>query len=409
MKVNALAFFNFCAAQAPLLKALASREGELSQSEGMRLILSHGNLSDKLPATLWRNLVEHQILVPTEPESHFHLMADPVRRLIAYIYDEANAATPQMIRGYIASLEAINKQLTRALEEEDLTTVTLSVREINDALRRIYADLDETHRCILTEVAQFKTTRQNSSVRDNYRRIVHWMERYVEPMIEIVRADGLIRSAFDETERNLKLATERSLFNDHPALERNLRYLRLVRKHALRVFQQCRKEIQPLYEALRRSSFIAEGAAALLHKLQSEGLEGWNSNAMISIYQLRIQNVPGDSAIAQVLNRLSEHPPAPAPVILSETALPTPPALLRRQWLDSLPHRIAADLPVTDLLDWMVKKHPDRNISEILSGFTSLVFHESIESRFEDAPAREYRTSDGAIHGSPVALNKAST
>ena len=34
------------------------------------------------------------------------------------------------------------------------------------------------------------------------------MERYVEPMIEIVRADGPMRAAFDETERVLNRARE---------------------------------------------------------------------------------------------------------------------------------------------------------------------------------------------------------
>ncbi len=55
----------------------------------------------------------------------------------------------------------------------------------------------------------------------------------MEPMIEIVRADGPLRGTFDEVEGLLRQTRERALFNDHPALERNLRHLRLVRQHAL--------------------------------------------------------------------------------------------------------------------------------------------------------------------------------
>ena len=239
MKVNAQAFFNFCARHVPLLRALAGRDGEISQPEVMRIISAQVDPAEELPETSWRRLQEFQVLTPSEPGSQFFFVAEPVRRLLSYLFDESNPATPEMIRGYIASIEALNQQLTRALDEEDVTGVSLAFREINDSLRRIYTDLEETHHCILTEVARFKTNRQQVSVRDKYRRIVHWMERYVEPMIEIVRADGLMRASFDETERLLRLANDRSLFNDHPALERNLRYLRLVRKHALRVFQPC--------------------------------------------------------------------------------------------------------------------------------------------------------------------------
>src|SRR5438093_12518571 len=127
------------------------------------------------------------------------------------------------------------------------------------------------------------------------------MGRYVEPMIEIVRADGPLRTAFDETERLLHRAREEALFNDHPALVRNLRFLRLVGAHALRVFTQCRKEIQPLYESLRRSSFIAEGAARALEKLQAEGLSKWDNEYLIDVAALRFQTVPDHTAILAAL------------------------------------------------------------------------------------------------------------
>jgi hypothetical protein len=125
-------------------------------------------------------------------------------------------------------------------------------------------------------------------------------------MIEIVRADGPLRESFDEVERLLRNAREQALFNDHPALERNLRFLRLVAAHALRVFVQCRKEIQPLYESLRRSTFIAEGASRALEKLQSEGLANWSTGYLVGICSLRLQNVPGDNAIALALRRVVE-------------------------------------------------------------------------------------------------------
>ncbi len=315
MKINPQTFFNFCANHAPLLRALAEHDGEISEADGMRLIRANPGALDELPETAWRRLRELQILVPTEPGSELFDMAPPVSRLLTYLFNEANPATPEIISGYVMSLETTGKQLARALDEEDVQRVKLGFEEISQMLRRIHADLNETQHAILAEVARYKTERSRVSVREKYRRIVHWMERYIEPMIEIVRADGPLRAAFDETERLLHRAREEALFNDHPALTRNLRFLRLVGAHALRIFTQCRKEIQPLYESLRRLSFIAEGAARALEKLHAEGLSKWGNEYLVPVAVWRYQNVPGDAAIRLALRRVIEHPPEAPPVL----------------------------------------------------------------------------------------------
>jgi hypothetical protein len=404
MKVNPQSFFNFCANHAPLLRALAERGGEISEAEAMRLIRAHPNTSEELPETAWRRLRELQILVPIEPGSELFFMADPVSRLLTYLFNEANPATPEMIRGYVLSLETTGKRLARALDEDEIQQVKLAFEEISQTLRRIHADLNETQHAILAEVARYKTERGRVSVREKYRRIVHWMERYVEPMIEIVRADGTMRPAFDETERLLCRAREEALFNEHPALVRNLRFLRLIRDHALRVFTQCRKEIQPLYESLRRSSFIAEGAARALEKLQAEGLARWGNEHIIGVAVWRYQNVPGDAAIALALRRVIEHPPEPPPALKSEAEKEDPGALVRLMWLDSLPDLVRADLPVEDLMDWLVQKHPGRNTAEVLAGFSELVFDRDFQAAFSDHNPRAYKTADGEITGSSLTL-----
>lgn len=404
MKVNAQAFFTFCAAHVALLRQLAERAGEVSEAEIMRLVREQADTQEELPETTWRRLREYQILVPSEPGGQLYLVAEPVARLLTYLSNNANPATPEMIRGYVQSLDALAKQLGRALESENVTVVGLAFNEITVTLRRIHADLDETHQAILAEVGRYKTERQRVSVREKFRRIVYWMERYVEPMIEIVRADGPLRESFDEVDRLLRGARGQSLFNDHPALERNLRFLRLVAAHALRVFLQCRKEIQPLYESLRRSTFIAEGASRALEKLQSEGLANWGSAPLIGICSLRFQNVPGDAAIALALRRVFDHPPEPAPVLDLSAEDPAPEEFVRRVWLDSLPGQVRPDLPLSDLLDWLVKNHPEKDIATVLAGFTALVFHQQFQARFSDGQPMEYATANGSIEGCPVEL-----
>lgn len=402
MRVNPEAFFRFCAEHVPLLRELSERTAEISEADVMRLIRAHP--AEELPETTCRRLTEFQILTPLEPGSELHLFAEPVRQLLNYLLNESNPATPEMIRGYIDSLEAICRKLQRAIEMEDITLVELGFREINQTLRRIYADLEATHQSVLAEVGRFKTSRQQVTVREKYRRIVHWMERFVEPMIEIIRGDGLMRAAFDGVEQVLRAAREQALFNDVPNLERNLRYLRLIAQHALRIFQQCRKEMQPLYESLRRSSFIAEGAALALDRLQRDGLAKWGSDPLMNFAQLRFQFVPADAALERALRLVVEHPPESAPVLELASEESAPGSLVRRVWLDSLAPRLAEQLPVTDLLGWLAATFPDKDTAQILSGFTSLVFDDQFDARFSGETAKSYRTRDGELEAQPVSL-----
>jgi hypothetical protein len=405
VKVNPQTFFNFCSHHVSLLRALADGGGEFSEAELMRLIKIHSAGQDELPQTAWRNLRDLQILVTTEPGSETYLLAEPVAGLLAYLQNEANPATPELIRGYVQSLETLGQRLSVALTAEDVTVVKLAFDEITVTLRRIYADLDQTHHAILTEVANYKTERYRVAVRDKFRRIVYWMERYVEPMIELVRADGPLRAAFDETERLLQQARAQTLFNDLPALDRNLRHLRLVGTHALRVFIQSRKEIQPLYESLRRSSLIAEGAALALRKLQNDGLSAWGTAPLISICAVRIQNVPGDRAISLALRRIVEHPPEPPPTLDLEMEDPAPAALARRQWLDALPEQVRPILPLNDLLGWMIREHPGKDLPDVLAGLSELVFHEDFDARFLDGGIQNYQTATGQLSANPVQLH----
>ncbi|MBI4658157.1 MAG: hypothetical protein HY735_04775 [Verrucomicrobia bacterium] len=407
MKVNPQSFFKFCSGHVPLLRQLAESGDEISEADARRVIRANLEPGDELPETTWRRLKELQILIPIEPASDFNYLAEPVARLLAYLYDEAQAATPEIVRGYIESLTVTGKQLARAIETDDLGLLRLAMDEIQRTLRRVQTDLDETHRCILAEVSRYKTERRTVPVREKFRRIVHWMERYVDPMVDIVRPDGPLRATFDETERLLHRARDHGLFNDLPALERSFRQLRLVQRHALRVFQQCRRELQPLYESLRRSSFIAEGAALALEQLQREGSAGWAEVHAATVCSLRWQNVPGDAAIERTLRNVAEHRPEPAPVLALSAEEAAPADYLRRLWLDALPSEARASLPLTDLLDWLVQPSPKRDTADTLAGFSRLVFDPAFEATFTEDEPQEYRTANGVLEAPPVRLARA--
>lgn len=405
MKISPQTFFNFCAGHVPLLRVLKEQEGEVSEADVRRLI-RNTMTSEELPETTWRRLIELQILVPVEPGSDFHLMAEQVSRLLAYLFDEAKAATPEIINGYIDSIDTLDVQLSKAIDLEDIFGARLALEELQQTLRRIQNDLDETHRSILTEVSRYKTE-PGSSVREKFRRISYWMERYVDPIVEMVRVDGPLRATFDETERVLHRAREHGLYNDLPGLERNFRQLRIIQRRALRVFQQCRRELQPLYDSLRRASFIAEGAAIALDRVQKEGIDNWAEALVIRVFALRWQYVASDAAIERAVYNVTEYRPEPPPRLDLDSEERVPDSYLRQVWLERLDGAISPELPVTDLLQWLTEHFPEKSTEATLAGFTRLIFAPEMMAQFTENGLRRYQTADGVLEGHPVKLASA--
>lgn len=407
MKIAPQTFFNFCAAHVPLLQTLKERAGEVSESDVRQLIRTHPSSNEELPETTWRRLVELQILIRAEPGRDYYFLADQLSRLLSYLFDEANATTPEIINGYIRSLETLDKQLSRATDVDDAIGVRLALEELQQILRRVQSDLDETQRCIMTEVSRYKIAREGVSVRDKFRRIVYWMDRYVDPIMEVVRPDGPLRATFDETERLLYRAREQGLYNDLPGLDRNTRHLRLIQRHALRVFQQCRHELQPLYESLRRASFIAEGAALALERMQREGIPACTEDHVIPFFWLRWQHVPSDPAIERAVSQVVKYRPEQPPVLALDREETVPPRYIRHLWLEELQGAIRSALPISDVLDWLTQHYPNNDTDSTLAGFTRLIFVSGLNAHFTEQPLRLYETTDGTLEAQPVELSEA--
>lgn len=397
MKIPAQPFFRFCSNHVPLLRALAEHQSDLTEAETRTLVRSTSGPDDERPETTWQRLIEYQILVPTEVESDLYLMARPVSRLIAYLFDEAQAATPEIIRGYIQSLESLNKQFSRAIDDDSVSAMRLSLEELQHTLQRIQGDVEETHRAIGAEISSYKSQRRNSSMRERFRRIIHWMERYIDPMVDIFRADGPLRATLDETERLLRRAREQSMFSDLPLLELSSRRVRLVARQALRVFQQCRQELRPLYEAIRRASFIAEGAAIALERLQRNGLNGWPQHHVVPVHTIQFRHAPSDGAIKRCIQNVVGYTPQPPPTVDLDGEETTPDDFLHQQWLLGLPEQVRGELPVRDLLAWITTRHPDKGNSDVLSAFTHLVYHPKFSARFTGTDEVDYQTSNGVL------------
>lgn len=402
-------FFQFCAKHVTLLRELEQRANgtDLSEAEIANLVKTHTLEDDEQPAFTTKRLKDLRILVSADQSKQYFLMAEPVRGILRYLLEEAKPASSETVQGYIKELQKLAQKLRTSVTTENPTLAELALADITQTLRRLHEDVSATHVSVLGEVTRYKVDKRPTSVLEKYQRIVWWMQQYIAPMLDVIRVNGPMQATFTEVEEVLEGASRNSLVISIGAAERNLRLIRLTRRHALNVFDQSGKEIAPLYQSLARSSNLATGAAWALDRLRQESLENWVQQAVVCVFTLRQQAAFSDKAITRAIERVLNNPPAPAPTIELSKGKEKSTALEHTRWIEALPDEIASELPINDLLGWLTARYPQSDTERLLAGFSLLFFHEKFRARFTDEVVTAYETPRHQIRSHPVRLETA--
>ncbi len=407
MQITPKRFFDFCATHVPLLHAIAIKPGDVSEAQVRQLIRTFSDAVQEQPETTWQRLLELQIIVPLEEGSSHYVMAQPLLQLIGYLYNDAVPTSPEIIQGYIAALESARKRIAIGVEAADPMSVAMATNEVDHTLRRMQDDLDATHRAVLAEVARYKADRTSVSVRERYLRILSLMDQYVHPLVEIIRVDGLLVSTLDETDVALRAAREQGVYIEMGMIERNERQIRVMRRRAIHTLNESRKELQPLYDVLRRSSAIAHGATLALGRLRQMKLEDWTANYVVQAANARIECPPTDAVLNQTIQSVISHPPVAPPMLSMEETGDTPPDYVRLLWLNALSDTLREDLPVKDLTAWLTSTFPEKGTADALLGLSRLLFDPTMEVEFKGGKQKHYRTRDGALEATTISITRA--
>lgn len=407
MQVTPKRFFDFCSSHVPLLHAIAVKPGDVSEAQVRQLIRTFSDSVSELPETTWQRLLELQILVPLEEGSSHYVMAQPLLQLINYLYNDAVPTSPEIIQGYIAALESARKRIVIGIEAGDALSVAMATNEVDHTLRRMQDDLDATHRAVMSEVARYKADRTSVSVRERYLRIVGLMDQYVHPLVEIVRVDGLLVSVLDETDLALRAAREQGVYVELGMIARNERQIRALRRRAIHTLNESRRELQPLYDVLRRASAIAHGATLALGRLRQMKQDDWVVHYMVQADRAGIECPPTDSVLRHVINEVISHPPTPPPVLSMEENGGTPPDYVRLLWLNGLATDLREELPVKDLTAWITGTFPEKGTSDMLLGLSRLLFDPTMDVQFKGGKQKQYRTRDGVLEVSTISITRA--
>jgi hypothetical protein len=126
--------------------------------------------------------------------------------------------------------------------------------------------------------------------------------------------------------------------------------------------------------------------------------------AVVGVFSLRAQEAFSDKAIIGPVERYLNNPPVPPPTVSRARTSDKPVAMQHREWLNALPDAIASELPVADILGWLTARYPQSDTEQLLTGFSSLFFHERFRAEFTGQAISEYETLRHIIRAHPVKL-----
>ncbi|HRH38203.1 MAG TPA: hypothetical protein PK760_07655 [Flavobacteriales bacterium] len=406
MHVTPKRYFDFCATHVPLLHAIALKPGDVSEAQVRQLIRNFNDLADEQPETTWERLREMQIIIPIEEGSSHYVMAQPLLNLLNFLHNDAVPTSPEIIQGYTAALESARKRVLLGVDAGDALSVAMAANEIDHTMRRMRDDLDATHRAVMAEVARYLADRSSVSVRERYLRIVTLMDQYVHPLVEIVRVDGLLVNTLNETDMALRMAREQGVYKELSSIERNERAIRVLRRRAIHTLNESRKELQPLYDVLRRASAIAHGAALALGRLRAMKVDDWAMMYVANAAYARIESPPTEAVLNQIIDAVVSHPPTPPPALSMTETQGTPPDYVRLLWLNELPNALKEELPIKDLTSWLTTSFPEKGTADALLGLSKLLFDPKLEVDFKGGKPKQYRTRDGVLEVSTISITK---
>jgi hypothetical protein len=391
-----------------LLEPLCERfdAGTLSLPE-LRLQLG-AQLTEAGPAeitTLLDQWIRLDILVPVaKSPNRFELNAQ-IHDFLAYLRREHRLGLCLEIEAYLRHLERLAGHIQDAFEIRDGQDLARQLRLLDMRVRDVLKKLDNDEQALVSVAERAKTRDRHIPLRQRYAEVLATWDEYVEPMIQLVAADGAFEQGVRRVEQVLlRLLGEQQrlgqLVDDDLLLRTHARILEMQTSAQL-TLRRARELLLPLREEARRHNSVTRGAALALSVIRKRGLDAVPQTAMPLFTRPQSNFLGAASQVEAYVYALARFQPTPAQfpkaTVTRKTGTPRAPKTAR-EMLD----RCEQALPLPDLMGWLLEQEPDGATDELLYWFSRL----SREPRFhrERLARRDYLTANHQVNLSSFAL-----
>ncbi|QEY64869.1 hypothetical protein FXN65_23385 [Metapseudomonas lalkuanensis] len=396
-----------------LLEPLCERfdTGTLSLVE-LRVQLA-GQLPEGTPTDITALLdlwVRLDILVPVaKSPNRFELNAQ-IHDFLAYLRREHRLGLCLEIEAYLRHLERLAGYIQEAFEIRDGNDLARQLRLLDMRVRDVLKKLDNDEQALVAVADRAKTSDRQIPLRQRYAEVLATWDEYVEPMIQLVAADGAFEQGVRRVEQVLlRLLGEQQrlgqLVDDDLLLRTHARILEMQTSAQL-TLRKARELLLPLREEARRHNAVTRGAALALSVIRKKGLDAVPQAAMPLFTRPQTTFLGSGSQVEAYVYALARFQPKPAQFPKSggprKATAPRSPKTAR-EMLD----RCEQALPLPDLMVWLLEQEPEGATDELLYWFSRL----SRDARFsrDRLERRDYLTAEHQVSLSSYALIKSPT
>ncbi|UVE19784.1 Mks condensin complex protein MksB [Pseudomonas sp. LS44] len=391
-----------------LLEPLCERfdQGTLS------LIELRGQLAAQLPdsnpvdiTTLLDQWIRLDILVPVaKSPNRFELNAQ-IHDFLAYLRREHRLGLCLEIEAYLRHLERLAGYIQDAFEVRDAGDLARQLRLLDMRVRDVLKKLANDEQALVAVAERAKTSDRQIPLRQRYAEVLATWDEYVEPMIQLVAADGAFEQGVRRVEQVLlKLLGDQQrlgqLVDDDLLLRTHARILEMQTTAQL-TLRRARELLLPLREEARRHNAVTRGAALALAAIRRKGLDAVPQASLPLFSRPQSTFLGNASQVEAYVYALARFEPKPAqfPKASGTRKGDAPRApQTAREMLD----RCEQALPLPDLMVWLLEQEPEGATDELLYWFSRL----SRDARFqrERLERRDYLTREHQVSLSSYAL-----
>ena len=306
---------------------------------------------------------------------------------------------------YLRHLERLAGHIQDAFEIRDANDLARQLRLLDMRVRDVLKKLANDEQALVGVAERAKTSDRQIPLRQRYAEVLATWDEYVEPMIQLVNADGAFEQGVTRVEQVLlRLMSEQQrlgqLVDDDLLLRTHARILEMQTTAQL-TLRRARELLLPLREEARRHNAVTRGAALALAAIRRKGLDAV-PQATLALFTRPQSAFLGSAsqveAYVYALARFEAKPKQfPKASGTRKNELPRAPRTAREML-----ERCEQALPLPDLMTWLLEQEPEGATDEVLYWFSRL----SRDSRFqrERLVRREYLTAEHRVSLSSFAL-----
>nr|WP_288498667.1 Mks condensin complex protein MksB [uncultured Pseudomonas sp.] len=393
--------------------ALLEPLGERFDAGTLSLVELRNQLTAQLPpqstavdvTALLDQWIRLDILVPVaKSPNRFELNAQ-IHDFLSYLRREHRLGLCLEIEAYLRHLERLAGYIQDAFEVRDGNDLARQLRLLDMRVRDVLKKLNNDEQALIGVAERAKTSDRQIPLRQRYAEVLATWDEYVEPMIQLVAADGAFEQGVRRVEQVLlKLLGEQQrlgqLVDDDLLLRTHARILEMQTSAQL-TLRKARELLLPLREEARRHNAVTRGAALALSVIRKKGIDAVPQAAM-PLFTRPQSNFLGSAsqveayvyALARFEAKPNHFPKATGKRKGDNQRAPK----TAREMID----RCEQSLPLPDLMTWLLEQEPEGATDELLYWFSRL----SREGRFQrDRLERQtYLTREHEISISSYAL-----